>query len=332
MKIWKGMNSELLEHLKSFLVEKGGEALKKARDIVLDERLECEEIQKALRYFMVEYWNDCTTPSLLFLACEAVGGDSERLLDFASAMILVNGAIDIHDDIIDRSKRKDGRPTVYGKFGVETALLVGNALLMKGYTMLAEDLYRKFGGEKAAKVLDVLKKGFFELGEAEALELKFKGRFDVKPREYLKVMHKKAANVDALMRAGALLGGATNEEIGLLGKYGRIVGLLSILHDDVVDMMLPEEMKHRIKYESLPLPIIYGLNTQKTRQTLLKLLQEKLVKATLDKICEVTEKAGGIRKTRMYMGKQAIDGKRVSSKFPKIQDKLNLILECLTKE
>jgi len=70
------MSSELLEHLKSFLVEKGSRALKKARDIVLDETLECEEIRKALRYFMVEYWNDCTTPSLLFLACEAVGGDA----------------------------------------------------------------------------------------------------------------------------------------------------------------------------------------------------------------------------------------------------------------
>lgn len=326
------MSGELIKQLKSFLVEEGSEALEKARDTALDERLECNEIQKALCYFMVEYWRDYTTPSLLFLACDAVGGDADRLLDFASAMILVNGAIDIQDDIIDRSKRKDGRPTVYGKFGAETALLVANALLMKGYTVLAKNVQGNFGEEKAVKVLEVLKEGFFELGEAEALELRFKGRFDVKPREYLKVMHKKAANVDALMRVGALLGGATNEEIVLLGKYGRIVGLLSILRDDVIDMMLPEEIKHRIKYESLPLPLIYALNTQETKPILLKLLQKRLVKNNLDKICEVTEKAGGIRKTRKYMRKQASEGEIISSKFPKIQDKLNLILKCLAEE
>ncbi|MFX0203169.1 MAG: hypothetical protein ACFFCW_44255, partial [Candidatus Hodarchaeota archaeon] len=54
--------------------ERGAKALEIARKEILSERIECKEISDALTYFMTKYWLDTARPTLLSLACEAVGG------------------------------------------------------------------------------------------------------------------------------------------------------------------------------------------------------------------------------------------------------------------
>ena len=75
-----------------------------------------------------------TRPALFSLVCEAVGGDPDITMPIAISITLISGAIDIHDDIIDQSKTKGDQPTVFGKFGKDIALLVGDALMFKGFT------------------------------------------------------------------------------------------------------------------------------------------------------------------------------------------------------
>jgi heptaprenyl diphosphate synthase len=320
---------ELTEQLQSFLEKHGNEALKKASESILGERFDCKTVQDALHYFMTEYWHDCTTPTLIFLACEAVNGNSNRLTDLASAMILINGAIDIHDDIIDHSTRKDGRPTIYGKFGKEVALLSGDALFFKGSMKLIESC-QSFDMERNKSILTFLKQGFFELGEAEVFELSFRHRFDVKPEEYLKITHKKAADVEALMRIGALLGGASTSQIEILGKYGRTVGFLSILRDDMIDMTLWDELRHRIKYECLPLPLLYALNDSEMRVSLDGLLRRKSnTRSDFEKICYLTEKGHGFEKTREYINGQRRKGEALVKKLANRTQELNLIVDGL---
>lgn len=181
---------EMIDQVQGILEERGSRALKMARQAVLEEKIECKEIKEALMYFMTEYWNDKTSPTLLSLACEAVGGDLNAIAIFANPMILIGGAVDIHDDLIDQSKRKDQRPTVYGKFGESIALLVGDALLFKGFSLLHEAC-RYISPDKMASIVSTLKDLFFELGDAEALELELRMRRDVKPKEYLHVVEKK---------------------------------------------------------------------------------------------------------------------------------------------
>ena len=321
--------NESVERLRSFLESRGSVALKKARESILNESFACKKVRDALRYFMVEYWHNYTTPTLLFLSHEAVGGKPERLVNLASALILIDGAIDIHDDVVDRSRRKDGRWTVYGKFGKEVTLLVGDALFMKGFMKLVKAC-QTFEVEKTRKILDFLKKGFFELGEAEVLELEFRRRFDVKPERYLEVMYKKAANVEALMYVGAFLGSAKAKEMEILGRYGRIVGLISILRDDLIDMTLQEELIHRIDYECLPLPLIYALNNSEIKSDLIKLLhKKKKTKEDLEKIFDFAQKGQGIAKTKRYIRKKAMEGEKLVNSL-KGKNELNLILRGLT--
>jgi len=299
---------EIVEQIQKILEERGRKALEMARKTVLEEEIECKEAREALKYFITEYWHDLARPALLSLACEAVGGDPDITTPVAIPMMLISGAIDIHDDIIDQSKIKRSRPTVLGKFGKDIALLVGDALLFKGFTLLHEAVEKGVPAEKVAVIVDIIKRTFFELGDAEALELQFRGRIDVTPEEYLRVVRKKAADVEAHTRISAILGGGSREEIETLAQYGRLLGVMIILSDDLMDMLDIEEARHRIEKECLPLPILYTLQNPKVKPTIRAILQKKkITKKDAETILEIAYKAEGLKRLMKLMQESIIN-------------------------
>ncbi len=299
---------EMMEQVQKILEERGRKALEMARKTVLEEEIECKEAREALKYFMTEYWHDVARPALLSLVCEAVGGDPGITIPIAIPMTLISGAIDIHDDIIDQSKIKGSRPTVLGKFGKDIALLVGDALLFKGFTLLYKAVEKGISAEKVAVIIGIIKNTFFELGDAEALELRFRGRIDITPEEYLRVVRKKAADVEAHTRISAILGDGSEEEIEALGEYGRLLGMLIVLRDDLIDMFDLEEAVHRIKKEHLSLPILFALQNPEIRSILSSLLLKKTItKKDAEKISAVVYEAGGFDRIEEFMQRLAQD-------------------------
>lgn len=270
-------SQQTVRYVQKIFKQKGSKALELARKEVLEEKIECKEVREALTYFMTKYWRDMARPSIMSMVCEAVGGNPESTISIAVPMILVSGAIDIHDDIIDQSKRKDGRLTIYGKYGKDIALLVGDALLLKGLMLLGKAEGMRITHGKMGAIMDIVKNMFFELGDAEALELKFRGDLSVSPLEYLHVVRKKAADVEGQARSSAILAGAPLEQIEALGEYGRTLGMLNILRDDWLDILDVEEMRSRIMNESLPLPLLYALQNPQVESTLEKILRKKTI-------------------------------------------------------
>ena len=283
----------IIEEVQKMLEERGRKPLEMARKAILEEEIESKEVKEALHYFITEYWHDLARPTLMSICCEAVGGDPNATIPFAIPLSLISGALDIQDDIIDQSKTKHGRPTVYGKYGKEIAILAADALLFKGFTLLHE-AYTQIPKEKALKIMKTIKDMFYELGNAEALELNLRGRIDITPEEYLDIVRKKAADVEAHTLVGAILGDAKLNYHKKLAKYGRFLGMVIILRDDLLDSFDLEETKHRIENEHLPFPIIYVLNKAKNRdkdfitETLLrKEISNKLLREFINKIGEL---------------------------------------------
>jgi geranylgeranyl diphosphate synthase type I len=321
---------EITEHVQKLLEERGRKALELARKTVLEEKIESTEVREALKYFITEYWHDTARPALLSLTCEAVGGDPNITTPIAIPMSLISGAIDIHDDIIDKSEVKDSRLTVFGKFGKDIALLVGDALLFKGFTLLHEAVEKGIPAEKVAVISDIIKKTFFELGEAEALELQFRGRTDVTPEEYLHVVRKKAADVEAHTRISAILGNGTQEEIEALSTYGRLLGMLIILRDDLIDTIDREEITHRINEEHLPLPILYALQIPKIKSKLNSiLLKKKITKMEIEKILDVIDEAEGFERVRKLMQEIATNAYCSTEKVKPTQNYLRLLIKAM---
>jgi len=311
MKKFQYSNKEqekLIEEVQRLMEERGRKPLDMTRRAVLEEKIECKEAREALHYFINECWNDLARPTLLSLCCEAVGGDSNTTMPFAVCLSLISGGIDIHDDILDQSEIKNGRSTLYGKFGKDIALLVGDALLFKGLTLLTE-AGKNIDKEKIVAISSVLKTMFFELGDAEAMELRLRKRLDVSPDEYLAIVGKKAADVEAHTRISAILGNGTQREIDSLSKYGRILGKLIILGDDDIDMANPEELLHRIRKEHLPLPLLYALQDPRAKPKIVEILEkENLSKKDAKRIFEIVYNGRAFTKVEEIMEKLIQEG------------------------
>jgi geranylgeranyl pyrophosphate synthase len=293
---------EAVKQLQKLFKERGSKALEMARKEILQEKIECKEAKEALTYFMTEYWNDLVRPTLLSLACEAVGGKPEQTTPIAVPLILISGAIDVHDDIIDQSKIKNEKTTVYGKYGREIALLVGDALLFKGLTLLNQAQEKGIPAQLMPEILITIKNTFFELGDAEALELRFRGRTNVSPEEYLDVVRKKAADVEAYAHISATVGGGSRVQIEALSRFGRLLGMIAVLKDDLVDVAEPEEVLHRIKKECLPIPLLYALQDPKTSEKIKALLGRKVLrKRDAETILRLTYEAGGFKSLEMLI-------------------------------
>jgi len=320
---------DAMNKIQKIFKKRGSKALEMAKKEILQEKIECKEVREALSYFMTKYWHDLARPSLFSLTCEAVGGEPEVTIPIAIPMILISGAIDIHDDIIDQSKRKDGRPTVYGKFGKDMALLVGDALLFKGLTLLNKAAEKDISTEKTRIIIDIIKNMFFELGDAEALELRFRGNLDVSPEEYLRVVRKKAADVEAHTRISGILGGASPKKIEALGEYGRLLGMLILLRDDWIDVFDVEESRSRIRKESLPLPLLYGLQHPVIKDRLRKILLEKTsTRKSARTILETIQKTDVRQKYVKLMSKLAEDAILELRKQRVKEENLRLIVKA----
>lgn len=269
------MNSErkLIVQINRMLLKRSKKSLDIAKKEILQEKRTSKEINDAFKYY-AKSWYDFAHPGLVSIACETVGGRVDDIIHIQVAMLLLTAGFDVHDDIIDESKMKHGKPTVLAKFGKEITLLVGDAFLMKALVLLHK-LEKQFSAEKMDAIWDIINSLFFELGDAEALEASLKGKLEVSPEEGFQILKMKASTAEAHMRIGAIIGGAEQDIIDLIGNYGRTLGILIGIREDFIDIFEPEELKNRFKNECLPLPILYAFENPQTRKSILNVLSKR---------------------------------------------------------
>ena len=268
---------KLVERLSKLLLRRGAKSYEKAKEILLHEKIECEVLRNAMLFFMQEL-QEIKHPGLIAIACESVGGDHEYLHDIGAALLLLLGAVHIHDDIIDKSTRKEGKLTVYGRFGRDVALLLGDALLFEGL-MYLHKICEKLTPFKKEEILKLTKAAFFEIGMGESDEVAIRNKGSIfSVEKCLDNLRKKAAMAEAAMRIGAIIGNGSSKEIDALGLYGKNLGLLVAIREEFIDVLEPEELIDRIKCNWLPLPVLYALQNVDNRDKLFDLLNKKRVK------------------------------------------------------
>ncbi len=273
-----------MEDVIRLFYKKGQKSLDLARQIVRQEKVGFKPLKEALEYFM-DNWEDVLHPALVALACEAVGGNPDIATELSAALVLLAGAADVHDDIIDQSKTKSSKPTVYGKYGVDIAVLAGDVLLQKGAYVL-HDACQKLVESKRHEILKIVEQAFLEVSSAEAQEREFRGRFDISEKEYFELVNNKVAAGEASAKIGAILGNGTKKEVEILGHYAKTFGVLMTLRDEFVDMFEPDELKNRFEKEYLPLPILLTFASVDRKEEIIRLLKRKLNEKIIEKILD----------------------------------------------
>jgi geranylgeranyl pyrophosphate synthase len=299
---------KLMERAIAILRERGQEALEAAKKTIVQEEIEFKPLKEALCYFMDD-WEDVLHPALVSLACEAVGGKPETTIQIGAALVLLAGGADVHDDIIDQSVTKGSTKTVFGKFGRDIAILVGDALILKG-TYLLHEASELLPKNKRKAILNIVRQVFFEISGAEAKEATFRGKTDLSVKEYLEIIRHKVAASEASTMIGAILGNGTAKEIEILGHYGRTFGILLTVRDEFVDVFEKDEITNRAKKECLPLPIIVAFQDNSKKIEILKLLKGRITADKIEKIVDLSmdckENREQIRKMRQMARQESL--------------------------
>jgi geranylgeranyl pyrophosphate synthase len=289
---------ELFAIVKELCEREGAMGWKLAQKTMFKTRSRNRKLHEAIGFAMRKYRPDYFRPALLSFTCKAVGGEKETTVSMGAALTLFAWAIGIHDDIIDQSRTKDGQPTIHGKFGRDLALILSDVLLFKGFALLRERLESDTPVNRLAKILEAVEKIWFEQSEGEAFEIQHRGLVNVTPQECLKKIRMRASEIDACARIGGILGGGTPRQVEKLGEYGRLVGMMGILRNEIIDMLDSDALRHRICKESLPLPIIYALQEPSVRPKLTQLMDKgRLAEEDLKIIARLSDDSQGIEKT-----------------------------------
>jgi heptaprenyl diphosphate synthase len=280
----------------------------------LSEKIEHKELRQALEHYF-SYWNDFTHPGIFSITCEAVGEDPANQIEAQAAMTILAAAFDIHDDIIDDSKIKHGYPTVFGKYGKDIALLLGNAFMIEGFTLMGK-VASRLPHERSSEIFSILKASFFDVGNAHASELRLRRKLDASPEEYMKILSKKAASIEADMHVAALLGGGCLKEVEPLARYGRILGTLAALREEFIDIFEIEELNQRIRAEAFPIPVLYAFQDRKPRKKIEKLLgKQELNGQDVERLLDIVFESESVKKLRMYMSDLTIRANKLISKI-----------------
>lgn len=280
------------------LKELGEPIVRAAFDEVLRSDIPSKKARQVITQFRRK-WKDYARPALMMLVCEAVGGDPRLVEPVAKAMVLTAGALDIHDDIIDKTftKTEKQKKTLLGIHGQETMLLAGDALMIGALTYLPS-LHCTLPHEKVMQISETIRSGLFELGSAELEELKFIRNYNTTPRQYLSVVRMKAADVESYTKIGAIIGGADDAVANKYGEFGRLLGIITILRDDIEDTFYDRhELSSRIIKESLPLPIVFSLHDPQL-VNLLSNIKTNPKNSELDQILKIVNKNQGFEKTK----------------------------------
>ncbi|MED0659212.1 polyprenyl synthetase family protein [Bacillus smithii] len=182
-------------------------------------------------------------PVLLFAAINSFGKDPERGMDAAAALEMIHTYSLIHDDLpsMDDDDLRRGKPTNHKVYGEANAILAGDALLTYAFQIIAQspDLYEK---EKVA-IIEQLAKAAGPEGMVAGQVADMEGEKKALTLEELEAVHRnKTGRLIAFsVRAGALIGGATEAELAIFEKYAYHIGIAFQIQDDILDIVGSEE-------------------------------------------------------------------------------------------
>lgn len=286
---------ELLEQAQKTMEKEGSKGWNLAKEVMLNQKIRNLQLKKAINYVMLQYKPDFFRPAIVSFCSKAVGGSSEATVQCGASLILLARAIGIHDDIIDDLKIRNKRHTVFGEFGKESALILSDILSFRGFKLLGKSVEFGVSFRSIANIYDTIDRVWFEQSESEALEVQSRGKTEITPKKCLTKIMMRASEMEATTRIGGILGEGSEKDIEVLGRYGRFLGMASILRNELIDMLELDMLRHRIKRESLPLPLIYALTNPSVKSEILALISIKRPKIKdLQAVSKVVEEANGL--------------------------------------
>ena len=247
--------------------------------------------------YIVEAGGKRVRPRLLLLFADALGHEGPAQHELAATVEFIHTATLLHDDVVDESSLRRGRPTANALFGNAASVLVGDFLYSRAFQMMVS--------VNQMRVLDVVADATNVIAEGEVLQLMNMHDPDLAVEDYLQVIRFKTAKLfEASARLGAILGKADAATEEACADFGRRLGTAFQLVDDLLDYEgrseeLGKNVGDDIREGKATLPILLAMArcSPEEREMLREAIRTGEVER-LNQIIDVVRRTGAIEATR----------------------------------
>ncbi|WP_254564963.1 geranylgeranyl diphosphate synthase CrtE [Oscillatoria sp. HE19RPO] len=232
-----------------------------------------ETIYEAMRYSLLA-GGKRLRPILCLASCELVGGTVDMAMPTACALEMVHTMSLIHDDLpaMDNDDYRRGKLTNHKVYGDDIAILAGDGLLVYAFEVVANQT-QNVPAPRVLKAIAHLAHAFGADGVVggQVVDIQCEGKLDttVETLHFIHT-HKTGALLEACVVCGAILGGASDEDVQRLSRYAQNIGLAFQIIDDILDITKTQEELGKtagkdLQAQKATYPSIWGLE-ESTRQ------------------------------------------------------------------
>jgi octaprenyl-diphosphate synthase len=272
-------------------------------------------------------------PVLLLLTCGALSYSGSQRHNLAAVVEFIHTATLLHDDVVDESTLRRGRPTANENFGNPASVLVGDFLYSRAFQMMVD--------AGSMRVMQTLADATNVIAEGEVLQLMNMHDASLDEEGYLRVIRSKTAKLfEASARLGALLADSPAAIETACADYGQALGTAFQVIDDVLDYdgnstEMGKNLGDDLREGKATLPLILAMQrgTAEQRRTVREAIETGSVER-LNEIAAIVRETGALEATRQAAAaeaQRAIDAAMALPNNPYRQAMLTLAEQLLSR-
>ncbi|HEY9036245.1 MAG TPA: polyprenyl synthetase family protein [Pseudomonadales bacterium] len=248
-------------------------------------------------HYIVESGGKRLRPQLVLLAARSLGYQGDQHIRLAAIIEFIHTATLLHDDVVDVSSLRRGRPTANARWGNAPSVLVGDFVYSRAFQLMIS--------LNEPRILPLLADTTNRIAEGEVLQLVHAGEPGTDETAYHDVIERKTAVLfQAATLGGAILAGATPAQEHALAQYGLALGKAFQLIDDALDYAgdsgtLGKQVGDDITEGKMTLPLIHTLkHCDAETHTLITTAIRERNRDRIDTVLAAVNAHGGLEYTR----------------------------------
>ncbi|MDP1932437.1 MAG: polyprenyl synthetase family protein [Gammaproteobacteria bacterium] len=252
---------------------------------------------ESIGHYIVDAGGKRMRPVLVLLSAKSCGFSGDAHIRLAAVIEFIHTATLLHDDVVDMSSMRRGRPTANEQWSNPSSVLVGDFIYSRAFQVLV-----CLGSMEIMRIIaDTTNK----IAEGEVLQLINKHNSAATEAGYMNVIRDKTAILfQAAAECGAILAGANHTQRGILRDVGMHIGMAFQLIDDVLDYdgdaaTMGKNIGDDLAEGKPTLPLIHAMRTAASAEA--AILRTSIENGTLEQLQEViaiVKKSGGLEYTR----------------------------------
>lgn len=269
-------------------------------------------------HYLIDAGGKRLRPVLVLLAAKACDIDSQDHIAMAAVIEFIHTATLLHDDVVDMSTLRRGRPTANNQWSNPSSVLVGDFIYSRAFQILVK--------LQNMQIMEIMADTTNKIAEGEVLQLINKHNPDSSEENYMKVIREKTAILfQAAAECGALLANADSTQVTSLKAYGLHVGMAFQLVDDVLDYDGEAEAMGKNIGDDLAegkptLPLIYAMAHGSPEESALIeecLKAESVPQAKLEQVITLVKQSGALAYTQSLAEAEVAQALECLEQLPK---------------